>query len=170
MFLKGSFMFITTLIIVLIVVFDQLSKFFVDLYLKGNETTVAIPYVISFQYHENRGAAWGILSEHRWVFMLISTVAIIAILGFLIWTRKEKTSFLVRLSLAFFAGGGIGNMIDRVRLSYVIDFLKFEFIDFPIFNVADSFITIGAAIMIVYLIMETIQEYRSKKRDGSTNS
>ena len=163
-------MFISTLIIALIVLFDQLSKFFVDLYLKGKEVTVVIPRVISFQYHENRGAAWGILSEQRWVFMLISTVAIIAILSFLIWTRKEKASFLVRLSLAFFAGGGIGNMIDRVRLSYVIDFLKFEFIDFPIFNVADSFITVGAALMIVYLIRETIQEHRRKKRDGSTNS
>lgn len=154
---------IETLIIILIVIFDQLSKYFVNLYLKGKDAIETIPGLLSFRYHENRGAAWGMLEDHRWVFMVISTVAIIAIIGYLIWTRKKKDSLLFRISLCFFAGGGIGNMIDRVILSYVIDFLRFDFIDFPIFNVADSFITIGAFLMILNLILECITELRGKK-------
>lgn len=154
---------IETLIIILIVIFDQLSKYFVNLYLKGKDAIEAIPGLLSFRYHENRGAAWGMLEDHRWVFMVISTVAIFAIIGYLIWTRKKKDSLLFRISLCFFAGGGIGNMIDRVILSYVIDFLRFDFIDFPIFNVADSFITIGAFLMILNLILESITELRGKK-------
>lgn len=154
---------IETLIIILIVIFDQLSKYFVNLYLKGNDAIEAIPGFLSFRYHENRGAAWGMLENHRWVFMVVSTVAIVAIIGYLIWTRKKKDSLLFRISLCFFAGGGIGNMIDRVILSYVIDFLRFDFIDFPIFNVADSFITIGAFLMILNLILEFITEFRGKK-------
>ena len=103
------------------------------------------------------------LANHRWVFMVVSTVAILAIIAYLVYTAKKKDSMMFRIALCFFAGGGIGNMIDRVALGYVIDFLRFDFIDFPIFNVADSFITIGAALMIVYLITDIISEYRSKR-------
>ena len=156
---------IETLIIILITIFDQLSKYFVNLHLKNADAMEAIPNLLSFQYHENRGAAWGMLADHRWVFMIISTVAIIAIIAYLIWTRKNKDSLLFRVSLCFFAGGGIGNMIDRVVLGYVIDFLRFDFIDFPIFNVADSFITVGAVLMILNLILEFISEIRGKKHE-----
>ena len=100
--------------------------------------------------------------------MVISTIAIVAIIGYLIWTRKKKDSLLFRIALCFFAGGGIGNMIDRIFLGYVIDFLRFDFIEFPIFNVADSFITIGAALMVVTLLIDFITELRqkSKKQNG----
>ncbi len=152
-----------TIVVFLIVLFDQISKYFANLYLNGSVAFQFIPGFLSFRYHENEGAAWGILADHRWVFMLISTIAIILITIYLILTRKEKQSFIFRLSLAFFVGGGIGNMIDRIFLGYVIDFLQFDFIDFPIFNVADSFITIGAALMIVSLIFETIFELKKKK-------
>ncbi len=160
--LYGNFM-IETLIIILITIFDQLSKHFVNLYLKDSEAVQFIPKILSFRYHENRGAAWGMLANHRWVFMLISTIAIVLIIAYLFFTRKNKDSILFRVSLCFFAGGGIGNMIDRVVMGYVIDFLRFDFIDFPIFNVADSFITIGAALMILNLIVDFISEKRGKK-------
>ncbi len=154
-----------TIIVFLIVLLDQISKYFANVYLNGNATFHIIPNVLSFQYHENKGAAWGMLADHRWVFMVISTVAIIAIIAFLIFTRKEKQSHLFRLSLSFFVGGGIGNMIDRIFLGYVIDFLQFEFIDFPIFNVADSFITVGAFLMILTLIIDAIKESKNKKHE-----
>ncbi len=152
-----------TLIIVLIAVFDQISKYYVNLHLKDASAIQFIPGILSFRYHENKGAAWGMLSNHRWVFMVISTIAIIAIIAYLIISSKKDNSLLFRVSLCFFAGGGIGNMVDRVRLGYVIDFLRFDFIDFPIFNVADSFITIGAFLIILYLILDFVSEYRSKK-------
>lgn len=153
---------LVTLIIIFIVLFDQISKYFACICLQNGSETDFIPYLLSLRYHENRGAAWGILADHRWVFMSLSTVAIIAIVLFLFFTRKQKNPFILTLSLAFFAGGGIGNMIDRVRLGYVIDFFNFEFIDFPIFNVADSFISIGAVLIVLYLILDFISEFRSK--------
>jgi len=108
------------------------------------------------------------LEDHRWVFMSVSTLAILLILGYLIFTRKQKQSPLLLTSLAFFAGGGIGNMIDRVRLGYVIDFLRFDFFDFPIFNIADSFISVGAFLMFYYLILESIKERKQKKNISKT--
>ncbi len=154
-----------TIIVFLIVLLDQASKYLANLYLNGNPSFLVIPNILSFQYHENKGAAWGILADHRWVFMLISTIAIVAIIIFLFYTKNENQPFLFRLSLAFFVGGGIGNMIDRIFLGYVIDFLQFEFIDFPIFNIADSFITIGAVIMIISLILDTVSELKLKKHE-----
>lgn len=154
---------ILTIVVILIILLDQASKFFANEYLSGGAAVSLIPNVISLRYHENRGAAWGILADHRWVFMSISIVAILAIFLFLIYTSKQKTSFLFRLSLSFFLGGGIGNMIDRIALGYVIDFLQFDFIDFPIFNVADSFITIGACLMIFYLVADTVTDMKKKK-------
>ena len=151
------------LIIVFIVIFDQISKYFANLYLNGSDKVDFIPGILSFQYHENKGAAWGMLADHRWVFMTLSTIAIVLIIGFLIYTRKEKSNFVFKLALCFFAGGGIGNMIDRVINGYVIDFLNFEFIEFPIFNVADSFISIGAVLLVFYLILDIISDVRRKK-------
>ncbi len=160
--LYGACMLVTILVI-FIVFFDQITKHFASLCLQGGQTVTLIPRVISLRYHENSGAAWGILSDKRWVFMIISTIAILAIIAFMIYTRKQAQSKLLTVSLSFFLGGGIGNMIDRIRLEYVIDFLRFDFIEFPIFNVADSFITIGAGLMMLYLILETIKEEKAKR-------
>ena len=151
-----------TFIIILITIFDQLTKYLVNIHIKDSAAIQVIPGFISFRYHENKGAAWGMLADQRWVFMVISTIAIIAIITYLIFSKNKNDSKIFRISLCFFAGGGIGNMIDRVVLGYVIDFLRFDFIVFPIFNVADSFITIGAALMIVSLINDFISELRSK--------
>lgn len=153
----------------LIVIADQVSKHYAVLFLQGKSSFTVIIDVFSFQYHENRGAAWGMLENHRWIFMTVSIVAIIAIIAYIIWTRKERQSRLLLVSLSMFAGGGIGNMIDRIFLGYVVDFLRFDFIDFPIFNVADSFITIGAGLMILYLILESIHDWKSKHNKGSKN-
>ena len=156
---------IITILIFGIVIFDQITKILANTYLNGGGSLTVIPSFLSLHYHENKGAAWGMLADHRWVFMTVSTLAILAIIAYLIYTAKHPISPLFRIALAFFAGGGIGNMIDRVLLGYVIDFLQFDFIDFPIFNIADSFITIGACLMILYLILDTISEIR-RKRNG----
>lgn len=156
------------ILIGLIVVLDQISKILVKLYLPSSAGVSVIPRLLSLRYHENSGAAWGMLADHRWVFMLISTIAILAILAYLVFVhvRKIKTDALFCVALAFFCGGGIGNMIDRIYLGYVIDFLRFDFIDFPIFNVADSFISIGACLMVLYLIIETVKDLKNKKKSN----
>jgi len=159
---------LSALLILLIVIFDQISKQLAVLHLKDAEAISFIPGLLSFRYHENSGAAWGMLSEHRWVFMTVSSFAILAIIGFFVYCRikNEKLSPLLITSLSFFCGGGIGNMIDRFFLGYVVDFLRFDFIDFPIFNVADSFISIGACLMVLYLLIETVNEYKEKKKNA----
>ena len=151
-----------TLITVLIVIFDQLSKYFINLNIKDSGAIQIIPGILSFRYHENQGAAWGMFADHRWAFMIPSAIAIIGIIVYLFLTRKKKDSLLFRVALCFFVGGGIGNMIDRIALGYVIDFLRFDFFEFPIFNVADSFITVGAALLLVHLLVDFIKDIRGK--------
>lgn len=154
---------ITTLIVVISVLLDQISKYYAADTLGDAGSVPFVPGVLSLRYHENSGAAWGILADHRWVFMSVSVVAILAIIGYMVYTRKEKKDVFLRLALPLFLGGGIGNMIDRVRLGYVVDFLEFDFIDFPIFNVADSCVTVAAVLVLIYLVRDLTREARQKK-------
>lgn len=153
-------------IIVGIIFFDQLTKWLAVIFLKGSAPTIVINNVFRFIYLENRGAAFGMLSEHRWVFLVISTVAIIAIIFYML--KFKPKSKLEITAIAFMAGGGIGNMIDRVALGYVIDFI--DFYAFPevwsyVFNVADSFVCIGAGLLILHLILELVNEAKSLKAE-----
>lgn len=116
-----------------------------------------IPWFVNITYVKNDGAAWGILDDARWVFMSLSTVAMIAIVYILIKYRRRHV--VLEIGLAFVLGGGIGNMIDRVIYGSVTDFLHFTSENFPIlnrsfpvFNVADIFVTVGAFVLIFYLV------------------
>lgn len=152
------------LIVLFGVLLDQLSKILVVSnldYIKENEPITLIKRLINLTYTENRGAAFGMLDEHRWVFMSVSVIAIVGVLVYLFGFCKEGWTFQIGLSLII--SGGIGNMIDRVALGYVVDMLEFDFMEFAIFNVADSFICIGAGLVILMLIIELIKE--SKKND-----
>ena len=144
------------------VILDQLTKWLAVVYLKGTAGFALWDGVFEFTYTTNKGAAWGMLDNARWVFMTVSTLAIIGIAIYLFGFCKQNA--WVKLSLAFVAGGGIGNMIDRVWLGYVIDFLNFELIDFPVFNVADCFVTVGAFMLIGYLIWDMIREMKEEKK------
>jgi signal peptidase II len=98
----------------------------------------------------NRGAAFGMFSESRWVFMSASVI-FIAVLIYVLKTVKIDNK-LFNISVALILGGGIGNMIDRVFLGYVVDFIEFTFMDFAVFNIADSAISIGSVCLAVYFI------------------
>lgn len=150
-------MLIWLFVIAGVIYLDQLSKWLVVTYLP-EEGAVLIPNVLRFVYVENRGAAFGMLADHRWVFLVISTVSMAAIAFYLFKYKPEGN--LVRLALAFVIGGGVGNMIDRVLLGYVVDFI--DFYAFPsvwmwVFNLADSFVCVGAGLMILYLILDTVK-------------
>ena len=105
--------------------------------------------------------AFGMLKDHRWVFMVFSTIAIVALIVYLFRFRPE--SRWMQVSMAMIIGGGIGNMIDRVLLGYVVDFIDFTLINFAVFNVADSFVCIGAGIMILCLVLDLIKEIKLEK-------
>ena len=158
-------------IIIGIIFFDQLTKWLAVIFLKGNGPAIVIKDVCRFTYLENRGAAFGMLSDHRWVFLVISTIAIIAIIIYMI--KCKPKSKLERVAIAFMAGGGIGNMVDRIALGYVIDFI--DFYAFPkvwsyIFNVADSFVCIGAGLLVLYLVQEMIKEAKALKNSKTEES
>ena len=147
-----------------VVFLDQLTKCLAIIFLKGNESAIFIDNVLKFTYIENTGAAFGMLSDHRWVFLLISSIAIIGITIYMIkWRPKNKLAYV---AISFIVGGGIGNMIDRICLGYVVDFI--DFYAFPkiwsyIFNVADSFVCVGAGMFILYLILSTIEDSKKEK-------
>ena len=165
-------MFVLLLLIVLIVFADQLTKWLAVIYLQNGDSFDVIPGILRFTYVENDGAAFGMLDNHRWIFMVLSTLAIIGLLIYL-WRMPPK-SLLCRISIAFLIGGGIGNMIDRILLGFVIDFI--DFCAFPkiwmwVFNVADAFVTVGTIALMLYLVREIVLEMiaEHKAKHGGEN-
>ena len=123
------------------VVLDQWTKHLAVLHLKDQTPYTLIEGVFKLQYLENRGAAFGMLQNQRIFFY----ICVLVIAVFVIWFYKRvpmtKKYLPLRLCSIFVLAGGIGNVIDRVKLKYVVDFFYFELIDFPIFNVADIYVT-----------------------------
>ncbi len=154
-------MLIWLAVIILAVFLDQLTKYLTILFLKPLDTLPIIKDVIHLTYVENTGAAFGMLKNQRWLFMIVSTVAIIALLIYLF--KKKTQPKLENLAIAFIVGGGIGNMIDRIFLGYVVDMIDFRLINFAVFNVADSFVCVGAGLLMLYVILSTVQEYKAEK-------
>lgn len=160
------------LFILLGVFLDQISKYLVVIYMELGQSIDIIPGVLRLTYIHNKGAAFGSMAGNRWVFMVLSSIAIVAIMVFIFW--KKPKSKLMLASLAMICAGGIGNMIDRVRLGYVIDFI--DFCAFPklwmwIFNIADAFVVVGAGVMILWMILDIIKDAKAQKTQAlATNS
>ena len=137
------------LVSALLVIFDQVTKSLAVTHLKGQDAFVIWDGVFELRYLENNGAAFGIMQGQKIIFVLFATIAMIAI----IWVylkripAEKKFRFLDIVCVLLFAGA-IGNLIDRIRLNYVVDLLYFVLIDFPIFNVADIYVTVAAFGMI----------------------
>ena len=154
-------MIYTILIIVLSVAADQLTKYLAVTHLAGGESFPFLENILHFTYVENRGAAFGMLANHRWVFMVVSTVAIVLVA---VWMFRDKTCGpWMKSAAALIVGGGIGNMIDRVLLGYVVDFIDVVCIDFYVFNVADSCVCVGCGMLFVGVILSEIKEAKAKK-------
>ena len=152
------------IVIVALVGVDQVTKLMASSLLADGESVNVISGIFRFTYVENRGAAFGMLSEHRWVFLIISSVAIVAMLIYLWKFRPDSVWGCVAISMII--AGGIGNMIDRVVLGYVIDFL--DFCAFPeiwpwVFNFADACVCVGGGILAVYLIISMVEEAKAEK-------
>ncbi len=152
-----------TLIIIVGIVLDQITKFLTVTLLELYETFPIIEGVIHFTRVHNTGAAFGSMKDARWIFMIVSAVAITTMLAYLYF--GHATSRLYEISLAMVISGGIGNMIDRVALGYVVDFIDFRLINFAVFNGADSFVCVGAGLLILALILEIFEETKSKSGD-----
>lgn len=163
-------MLVWILVIIGVVIADQITKLLTVHFLDVGESVTVIPGfsendIFRFTYVQNDGAAFGMLGEHRWVFMIVSTVAIVALLIYL-WKFRPPSKWACT-AISLIIGGGIGNMIDRVHLEYVIDFLDFS--AFPelwkwVFNVADACVCVGGGILFVWCVCSLIQEFREEKK------
>ena len=158
-------MIIPFIVAAAVIAVDQISKYIVKTNMTLYESFPFIKYILNFNYIENEGASWGILKDHRWVFMSLSSVALVFMLALIIYLGRKpirKNNLMINISLAFMFGGGIGNMIDRffnesaaigkAGKKVVVDFLEFDFLQFenfkfPVFNIADSFICIGSVLL-----------------------
>ncbi len=150
-------------IILGVIAFDQITKWLAVIYLMGEPSFPLWKDVLHFTYVENTGMAFGMLKDQRWVFMVFSTVAIVAL--FIYYIKFRPKSRWMQVAVAMIIGGGIGNMIDRIALGYVIDFIDFTLIDFAVFNVADSFVCVGAGILIFCLFLEMLEEMKTEKAE-----
>ncbi len=155
------------LVAALAVAVDQISKYLVTKHLSNGGEIVVIKNFFVLAYTENRGIAFGMFGDYeiRWLLAAISLAAIVFVLYYLL--RAPASSRLLLWSLALLAGGIGGNLIDRVRLGKVVDFFEFFYRDwhFPVFNVADTAITIGAALMAIELFAASPQPIESKQPD-----
>lgn len=141
---------LAAIIAIVAVILDQVSKYIV---VQNIELRGSVPFIkgfMSFYHTQNTGAAFSMFSDSRWVFMVFSVISM-GIIVYLLY-KEYRRHVLLNISLAMILGGGVGNMIDRVRLGYVVDFFRTEFVDFAIFNVADCFITVGAVLLGVYIL------------------
>ena len=144
------------LIIVLVTVFlDQISKHFVVLYLKGQRPLKIIEGLLSFTYVENRGAAFGILQNRKLFFVAVTVVTLIILMYIFLRYYKYLNLWTIS-SLSMIMGGTIGNFIDRMSLDYVVDFISLRFFNrynFAVFNLADTFIVVGAIMLMLYIMI-----------------
>ena len=146
-----------------IVVADQVSKYFVVLNIDLFEQVEFIPGLVSLTYVRNTGAAFSMLSGMRWLFIMIFVVITVLIVVEYFKKPLPFTKF-ERWCIAAVYGGGLGNVIDRVRLGYVVDMIDLDFMEFAVFNVADCFITCGCIALIVSLIFFNKDFWKEEKK------
>ena len=146
-----------------IVAADQLSKLWVVANIPLHTQIPALPGLFHLTYTQNTGAAFSSFEGMLWLFVLIFAI----FTGAIIWEFSKKampfTAFERWCIVAVFAGG-LGNMIDRVRLGYVVDMIEVEFISFPVFNVADCFITCGCIALLVHLVFMNKEFWKDEKK------
>lgn len=142
--------------IFIIAILDQAAKFFAAGLLQRVETFPLIENVFHLTYVENRGAGWGMFSDHTWLLTVLTVVVIVALVGYMVAKKPENRTLLI--AMTFLTGGAVGNVIDRIRQGFVIDFFDFTLINFPVFNIADCFITVGVVILAIYIIFFSDKE------------
>lgn len=140
--------------IIILVSFDQLTKYLTVLHIPLHEKIEVIPGILSFTYYQNTGAAWNIL-EGQMIFFYIITIIVTIVLGYLLYKEGQK-NIVMGILLMLMISGALGNFIDRLFHQYVIDMIQLEFINFPIFNLADSYLTVGAIGLMIYVLFEDV--------------
>lgn len=148
---------------ILLIILDQVLKYLAVLHLKGAGNIVLIPHVLGLSYVENPGAAWGIFSGKTGFLSILTMILLLVIAWVLFFSGWIKTP-LSKWAAILFLAGGVGNLIDRVFVGYVVDYIRFLFIEFPVFNLADICVVAG---FILFMIEIFIVEPRKTKKETS---
>lgn len=153
---------INVIIIIFIIALDRISKALALAFLYKKDTIPIIKDVFHLTYAQNTGAAFSIFKTHTSALAIVSVVASIGISYYLYIEMKKKKYTLTTVGLSFIVGGTVGNLYDRAILGFVVDFFDFRLINFAIFNVADSFITVGAVLLVLDFLLEN--KWKEKKQ------
>lgn len=151
---KSKFvLFITDIFFMgILIAIDQYTKYLAVLHLKDKPAYTVLNGVIELNYLENKGAAFGILQNQRMFFIFVAVIILLVIAYILLKMPNRRKYKLMRTLLSLIASGAIGNLIDRVRFDHVVDFIYITSINFPIFNVADIYVTVATAILVLALL------------------
>lgn len=157
--------YLVAVIIVVSVLSDQALKWIVCNTLEIGQTVPLIDGVFHFTYIRNFGAAFSIL-QNRLPFLILVTVGITIVLMIFLVRSRKTANLMMKISIPLIIGGGIGNLIDRIRLGYVVDYLDFRLIHFPVFNFADCCVTIGAGLLVLGILTWDEGKNKKGKADG----
>lgn len=138
--------------VILLIIGDQITKSAAITNLKGQEPLKLVDGVLHLHYLENFGAAFGMLQNQKMFFIFMAVIILFFIAFVLVKTPEHKKYNAMHICLVLIAAGAVGNMIDRIQFGYVVDFIYFILIDFPIFNVADIYVTVGTALLIIFIL------------------
>ena len=141
--------FISLIVGAVLVIIDQIIKYFVSAYLQPVGSVSVIDNLFSLTYVENKGVAFGMFSDMRWIFVALTSILLVIIIFYMFKKRPKGKFFYVCAALII--GGGIGNLIDRIFYGYVIDYLSLSFFP-PVCNFADYCITAGTIMLVIYLL------------------
>ncbi len=158
---------IDAVIIILGIAFDQVTKYLATAKLKNQPNYVLWEGVFELDYLENTGSAFGMFQGQRWMLLIVGVVFMVLIVWLMLRLPQGKKFTVTHVILSFLVAGGVGNMIDRFALGYVVDFFSFVLINYPIFNVADIYVvcaTIGLFIMFLFVFKEEELDFLSFSR------
>ena len=141
--------FISLIVGAVLVIIDQIIKYFISAYLQPVGSVSVIDNIFSLTYVENKGVAFGMFSDMRWIFVALTLILLVIIIFYMFKKRPKDKFFYVCAALII--GGGIGNLIDRIFYGYVIDYLSLSFFP-PVCNFADYCITAGTIMLVIYLL------------------
>ncbi|MEE3480646.1 MAG: signal peptidase II [Lachnospiraceae bacterium] len=142
----------TIVLLFLLILLDRVTKVTAQTALMNQDDYILIPGVLQLHYLENRGAAFSMLQGQRCFFFIITAVFAAVIIYFLHRCRLSKHAFPLYVTLVVLLAGALGNFYDRLFQGYVIDFIYFSLIDFPVFNVADIYVTLSVIVLIVMVL------------------
>ncbi len=165
---------IFTISVFVLAAFDQISKILATNALKGNSGIAVWEDVLEFYYLENTGTAWGLFGGARIFFIIITTIIFLFIVFFIYKLPFAKRNIPLLFNAILLGAGAIGNFIDRVFLGYVRDFIYFKLINFPVFNIADIYVTVGICLFAILVFFvykdEELTSIIKPQKDGGTKT